>query len=201
MAQIKAKRDLERAQRREDRISSLFNFTSSSESSSKEDEKADSSGLGQELKSKWRKLRGKHASSTSTSTPPTPNTPVTSLSPPASTTISADMSKPKMSFRLVSLLVYTVGVKCHGVGPNSPVSYSPEHMFSLSENAINRLMKSSGVLHELIKHTQKNLVRIYPKGMRVNSTNYEPHRYWAAGAQVVAINWQTFGKPATFNAL
>jgi len=50
-----------------------------------------------------------------------------------------------------------------------------------------------GGLKELIKHTQKNLVRIYPKGSRVNSSNYEPHRYWAAGAQIVAINWQTFG--------
>lgn len=99
-----------------------------------------------------------------------------------------------MSFRLISLLVYTVGVKCHGVGPQAGIEYQPEHIFSLSENAVNRLMKASGVLRELIMHTQKNLVRIYPKGTRVNSTNYEPHRYWAAGAQVVAINWQTFGK-------
>ena len=129
--------------------------------------------------------------------------------------------KMKMSLRLVSLLVYTVGVKCHGIGAHSGVVYSPEHIFSLSENSINRLIKTrassrtsmdsgtdmgvesnggiaegeagQGGLRDLIKHTQKNLVRIYPKGLRVNSSNYEPHRYWAAGAQVVAINWQTFG--------
>ena len=127
--------------------------------------------------------------------------------------------KSKMSPRLVSLLVYAVGVKCLGVGAHSGVVYSPEHIFSLSETSINRLIKTrassrtsmdsgtdiggessvgggemgQGGLKELIKHTQKNLVRIYPKGSRVNSSNYEPHRYWAAGAQVVAINWQTFG--------
>jgi len=127
--------------------------------------------------------------------------------------------KLKMSPRLVSLLVYAVGVKCLGIGAHSGVVYSPEHIFSLSETSINRLIKTralsrtsmdsgtdiggessvggdemgQGGLRELIKHTQKNLVRIYPKGSRVNSSNYEPHRYWAAGAQVVAINWQTFG--------
>jgi phosphatidylinositol phospholipase C delta len=38
-----------------------------------------------------------------------------------------------------------------------------------------------------------HLVRIYPKGSRVNSSDYLPHLYWAAGAQLVVINWKTFG--------
>ena len=90
---------------------------------------------------------------------------------------------------LVSLLVYTVGVKCRGI--NKKEVYAPEHVFSLSENTANRLMKQSMV--DLIKHNKNHLVRIYPKGTRIGSTNYEPHRYWSAGAQLVAINWQTFG--------
>jgi phosphatidylinositol phospholipase C, delta len=98
--------------------------------------------------------------------------------------------KPKMSMALVGLLVYTVGVKCRGI--NKKEEYAPEHMFSLSENAINRHMKSG--MMDLIKHNKTHLVRVYPKGMRLNSTNYEPHRYWAAGAQLVALNWQTFGR-------
>lgn len=94
-----------------------------------------------------------------------------------------------MSFRLASLLVYTVGVKCHGIHPD--VEYAPEHVFSLSENTANKQLKVS--MLDLVKHNQGHLVRIYPKGTRVNSTNYQPHRYWAAGAQLAAINWQTFG--------
>jgi len=50
-----------------------------------------------------------------------------------------------------------------------------------------------GKLKKLIKHTQKNLIWIYLKGSRVNSSNYEPYRYQTASAQVVAIKWQTFG--------
>ncbi|KAF8331170.1 PLC-like phosphodiesterase [Amanita rubescens] len=137
--------------------------------------------------------------------------------------------KHKISDALASLLVYTVGVSCHGLGDKSYVTYAPEHMFSLSENAANRLFKSrtfdestwsdlkggentavavetSPASHEsstkergtktgmweLIKHNQTHLTRIYPKGTRVNSSNYQPHRYWAAGAQLAAINWQTF---------
>lgn len=51
---------------------------------------------------------------------------------------------------------------------------------------------------DLIKHTKTHVVRTYPKGLRLNSTNYEPHRFWAAGAQLVAINWQTFGMYSFF---
>lgn len=95
--------------------------------------------------------------------------------------------KVKMSPALVALLVYTVGVKCRGL--NKKEVYAPEHMFSLSESTANRILKQA--MMDLIKHDRTHLVRIYPKGTRIGSTNYEPHRYWSAGAQLVAINWQT----------
>lgn len=63
-------------------------------------------------------------------------------------------------------------------------------MFSLSENVANKMTKLG--MGELIKHTRTHLVRTYPKGTRLSSTNYEPHRFWAGGMQLVAINWQTF---------
>jgi phosphatidylinositol phospholipase C delta len=95
-----------------------------------------------------------------------------------------------MSFALLALLVYTVGVKCRGI--NKKEVYSPEHMFSLSENTANKMIKAGTGMHDLIKHCRTHLVRVYPKGLRLSSTNFEPHRYWSAGAQLVAINWQTF---------
>lgn len=102
----------------------------------------------------------------------------------------AEKTKVKMSFELVSLLVYTVGVKCRGI--NKKEVYAPEHVFSLSESTANKILKQS--MMDLIKHNKSHLVRTYPKGTRIGSTNYEPHRYWSAGCQLVAINWQTFGK-------
>ncbi|KAJ3814875.1 PLC-like phosphodiesterase [Lentinula aff. lateritia] len=93
----------------------------------------------------------------------------------------------RMSPDLLSLLVYTVGVKYRGI--NKKEVYKSEEMFSLSENMANKMLKVGMI--DLIKHTRGHLVRIYPKGTRVRSTNYQPHRYWSAGAQLVAINWQT----------
>ena len=97
--------------------------------------------------------------------------------------------KVRMSMELVALLVYTVGVKCRGF--NKKETYAPEHIFSLSERMANKVLKQS--LIDLVKHNKTHLVRIYPNGTRLNSSNFEPHKYWCAGAQLVAINWQTFG--------
>ena len=109
---------------------------------------------------------------------------------------SQPKSAPKMSLKLAALIVYTVGVTCHGLRADSGVKYAPEHIFSLSESTAVKILKGdgpTGEMRDLIKHNQDHLVRIYPAGMRVGSTNYTPHRMWAAGAQLVAINWQTFG--------
>lgn len=116
---------------------------------------------------------------------------------PSATPPSQDKAKPKMSLELVSLLVYTVGVKCRGI--NKKEQYAPEHMFSLSENTANKMLKQNVSMMDLIKHNRTHLVRIYPKGSRIGSTNYEPHRYWSAGAQLVAINWQTFDQGYMIN--
>ena len=103
----------------------------------------------------------------------------------------ADKVKARMSLSLVSMLVYTVGVKCRGI--NKKERYAPVHVFSLSENTANKMFKRDGML-DLVKHNRTHVVRLYPKGTRVSSTNYEPHRYWSAGVQLVALNWQTCGE-------
>lgn len=100
----------------------------------------------------------------------------------------------KISFELAALLIYTVGVKCRGF--NKKVHYAPEHMFSLSEGTANKIVKES--MGDLIKHCRTHLVRLYPSGTRLNSSNYEPLKYWAGGVQLVAINWQTPGTHTAF---
>uniref|UniRef100_A0A8D0GW24 1-phosphatidylinositol 4,5-bisphosphate phosphodiesterase gamma n=1 Tax=Sphenodon punctatus TaxID=8508 RepID=A0A8D0GW24_SPHPU len=44
---------------------------------------------------------------------------------------------------------------------------------------------------ELLNYSQKGLIRIYPKGQRVDSSNYDPFRFWFCGSQMVALNFQT----------
>jgi hypothetical protein len=37
------------------------------------------------------------------------------------------------------------------------------------------------------------LSRVYPKGTRVDSSNYNPTKFWNYGCQMVALNYQTGG--------
>jgi phosphatidylinositol phospholipase C, delta len=131
----------------------------------------------------------------STSTAPGTATPP-SKKAIATTNPSLEITRPKtkMSAAVVALLVYTVGVKCRGI--NKKEVYAPEHVFSLSEKTMNKILKEG--MMDLIKHSRTHLVRTYPMGLRLSSTNYEPHRYWSAGAQLVAINWQTCGMLLSF---
>lgn len=48
--------------------------------------------------------------------------------------------------------------------------------------------------NDFIEFNKKNLSRIYPKGSRTMSSNYNPEPFWAAGCQLVALNLQTRGK-------
>lgn len=59
---------------------------------------------------------------------------------------------------------------------------------SLSEQELARAAESYAT--DIVRFTQKNLVRVYPKGTRVTSSNFEPLQGWMVGAQMVAFNMQ-----------
>lgn len=40
------------------------------------------------------------------------------------------------------------------------------------------------------RFTQRNILRVYPKGARLDSSNYNPFDGWNRGAQMVALNMQ-----------
>ncbi|XP_042391773.1 phosphoinositide phospholipase C 6-like [Zingiber officinale] len=63
---------------------------------------------------------------------------------------------------------------------------------SLSEKELAKAAASHGL--DLVRFTQRNLLRIYPKGTRVNSSNYNPFVGWIHGAQMVAFNMQGYGR-------
>ncbi|KAL6011084.1 Phospholipase C [Asimina triloba] len=63
---------------------------------------------------------------------------------------------------------------------------------SLSEQLLEKATRSHGT--DLVRFTQKNLLRVYPKGMRVDSSNYNPFIGWMHGAQMVAFNMQDDGR-------
>ncbi|XP_029470643.1 1-phosphatidylinositol 4,5-bisphosphate phosphodiesterase beta-3 [Rhinatrema bivittatum] len=52
---------------------------------------------------------------------------------------------------------------------------------------------------EFVEYNKKQLSRIYPKGTRVDSSNYMPQVFWNAGCQMVALNFQTLDLPMQLN--
>lgn len=71
----------------------------------------------------------------------------------------------------------------------------PEEMCSLPERRALRLLSgpdgSNERLRSLQVHNSLVLTRVYPNGSRVLSSNYDAFAMWAAGVQMVALNYQT----------
>ncbi|CAK7325860.1 unnamed protein product [Dovyalis caffra] len=63
---------------------------------------------------------------------------------------------------------------------------------SLSEQELEKAASSNGT--DLVRFTQSNILRIYPKGTRITSSNYKPLVGWMHGAQMIAFNMQGYGK-------
>ncbi|KAJ9188902.1 hypothetical protein P3X46_000257 [Hevea brasiliensis] len=63
---------------------------------------------------------------------------------------------------------------------------------SLSEPQLEKAAETYG--KEIVRFTQRNILRVYPKGIRINSSNYNPLIGWTHGAQMVAFNMQGHGK-------
>ncbi|KAL1197238.1 Phosphoinositide phospholipase C 4 [Cardamine amara subsp. amara] len=63
---------------------------------------------------------------------------------------------------------------------------------SLSEQLLEKAVGSHGA--DVVRFTQKNFLRIYPKGTRFNSSNYKPQIGWMSGAQMIAFNMQGYGR-------
>lgn len=102
---------------------------------------------------------------------------------------------PVFSPELLDLLVYTYGVKYRGFSKLS--DYEARHQFSVSEKTGAKVIKENK--QDWIKHNFSHLSRVYPRGTRLQSTNYDPVTFWSAGCQLVAINWQTVDDGALLN--
>lgn len=93
---------------------------------------------------------------------------------------------PKIIQALSRLGIYTKAITFKAL--TQPEASMPDHIFSLSEN---KFMDH----HEkqwagLFNHNRNFLMRTYPSGLRIGSSNLNPAVFWGGGAQVVALNWQ-----------
>uniref|UniRef100_A0A8C3G770 1-phosphatidylinositol 4,5-bisphosphate phosphodiesterase gamma n=1 Tax=Cyclopterus lumpus TaxID=8103 RepID=A0A8C3G770_CYCLU len=50
-----------------------------------------------------------------------------------------------------------------------------------------------------LQYNRRQLSRVYPRGQRLDSSNYDPLPVWLCGSQLVALNFQTPDKPMQLN--
>ncbi|EUC33113.1 hypothetical protein COCVIDRAFT_11286 [Bipolaris victoriae FI3] len=108
-----------------------------------------------------------------------------------------DRSKPKktktsnITKELGSLGVYTRGVKFTDFGSTEANTFN--HVFSINERAFDKLTKPGArEKHLLEDHNMRCLMRVYPHAFRINSSNFDPLKFWRRGVQMAALNWQTY---------
>ncbi|KAL6042944.1 hypothetical protein STEG23_014805 [Scotinomys teguina] len=52
---------------------------------------------------------------------------------------------------------------------------------------------------QFVDYNKRQMSRVYPKGTRMDSSNYMPQMFWNAGCQMVALNFQTMDLPMQQN--
>ncbi|NWU40388.1 PLCZ1 phosphodiesterase, partial [Hylia prasina] len=98
--------------------------------------------------------------------------------------------KTKIALALSDLVVYTKSQKFVSFEHSLQHQQCYENN-SIGESYARKLVKISA--KEFIAHTTRFITRIYPKGTRMSSSNYNPQEFWNVGCQMVALNFQTPG--------
>ncbi|VEN34527.1 unnamed protein product [Callosobruchus maculatus] len=68
---------------------------------------------------------------------------------------------------------------------------------SINENTAKKMCRKQPLA--LVAHTQTQLMRTYPAGMRIDSSNFNPVIFWSFGIQMSALNYQTEDTPMQIN--
>jgi len=132
---------------------------------------------------------GGAASATAANTPNTATAvapPVSGSNPPAATSYQGStlMIHPFLS----SMVNYTTPQKFQGFefADEENAAYK---MSSFAEATAMGYLKQSPL--EMVNYNKRQLSRIYPKGARVDSSNFMPQIFWNSGCQLVSLNFQT----------
>uniref|UniRef100_A0A3B4YTI6 1-phosphatidylinositol 4,5-bisphosphate phosphodiesterase gamma n=1 Tax=Seriola lalandi dorsalis TaxID=1841481 RepID=A0A3B4YTI6_SERLL len=96
----------------------------------------------------------------------------------------------KIALELSELVIY-----CRPIGTERAcfrdMSSFPE---TKAEKYVNKIKGK-----KFLQYNRLQLSRIYPRGQRLDSSNYDPLPMWLCGSQLVALNFQTADKPMQMN--
>ncbi|RWS30766.1 1-phosphatidylinositol 4:5-bisphosphate phosphodiesterase classes I and II-like protein, partial [Leptotrombidium deliense] len=101
---------------------------------------------------------------------------------------SAQVKESEAVAEMSALVNYIQPVKFHSFEHAEKRGRSFE-ISSFVETTATSLLKERPV--DFVNFNKRQLSRIYPKGTRVDSSNYMPQVFWNAGCQMVALNFQS----------
>jgi phosphatidylinositol phospholipase C delta len=73
------------------------------------------------------------------------------------------------------------------------------HARNMGEDDLIGALLDEGKKEFTMHLNDSHLTRVYPKGLRVDSSNFDPCLAWSAGCQVAALNFQSHGRPMWVN--
>ncbi|KAK3356677.1 phosphatidylinositol-specific phospholipase C [Lasiosphaeria hispida] len=94
---------------------------------------------------------------------------------------------------LAALGVYAQSVKpsdASWFGTDGLANRPHHHMINVSEAGLGKYLPGDATA--IAAHNAQHLMRVFPKGTRISSTNLHPVPFWGVGAQVAALNWSKF---------
>lgn len=96
----------------------------------------------------------------------------------------------KISAALGRLGVYSAGIHFDGFDAADAKTFN--HIFSFKEKTFAKNSQPGEKKRCLFRHNMRYMMRVYPNGTRISSTNFNPLIYWKRGVQMAALNWQTW---------
>ena len=119
----------------------------------------------------------------------------TSSGSPSENDSESDRDSVKKTTSKIHPVLGDLGVYCVGIhfdGFDSPDAKRFNHIFSFKEKTFAEKSQPGEAKRALYRHNMRYLMRVYPNGQRVTSSNFDPLLYWKRGVQMAALNWQTF---------
>eukprot|EP00760_Papus_ankaliazontas_P017763 PhM_4_TR17380/c1_g3_i1/m.32948/K05857/PLCD; phosphatidylinositol phospholipase C, delta len=115
---------------------------------------------------------------------------------PSETAVAWDSSSSMFVTTSLSDLVTVPSVK---VRDYDAAGLHPYDIWSVAEPQIEKIVASKDLTRRFTDVNKRIMTRIYPKGSRVDSSNYNPQPSWNMGSSVVALNFQTKDAPMRLN--
>jgi phosphatidylinositol phospholipase C gamma-1 len=105
--------------------------------------------------------------------------------------------KMRIAIALSDMIFYCTAVKWKDWQDSASNGY--QLMSSFGENTAEKMIKKPEHQPNWVEYNMRQFSRVYPKGTRVKSDNYDPQQMWNFGMQLVALNYQTPDRPMWLN--